>query len=152
MRQQKIARGSQENDEEAQTAEASFGPSCTQKLRLSEHGPAGLSLKVRRVTKPVQDAFDDHPNSRSHPLAQGPVNGDALSHLGDQFGGDHLELVVAHGLHGTVVGRQRVVEGHFLIVQIQLYTALVGRAQVSAGDWEGPQAGGDAAEGVGGAG
>ena len=45
-----------------------------------------------------------------------PVNRHALPDLGDEFGGDHLQLVAPHGLHGALVGREGIVKGDFVVV------------------------------------
>ena len=72
----------------------------------------------------VEDAFHHDFDLGAGAFAERPVDRHAFAHLGDKFGGDHFELVVAHRLHGAVVGGERVVEGDFVVVQAEIDAAL----------------------------
>ena len=50
--------------------------------------------------------------ARAPSLPKSPVDGHAPAHLSDEFRGDDLELIVAHRLHGRLVGGQGVVYLH----------------------------------------
>ncbi len=63
---------------------------------------------------------------RPRPFAERPINGHALAHLGDEFGGDDLELVVAYGFHGGFVGGERIVKGDLVVGQAEVFAALGG--------------------------
>ena len=78
----------------------------------------------------VEDAFHHHFDFGAGAFAEGPVDGDALLYLGDQLGGDDLELRVTHGLHGAVVGGEGVVEGDLVIGQAHVLAALGGGVEV----------------------
>jgi PAS domain S-box-containing protein len=100
-------------------------PNRREQLRLRQHRLDGFILQVRRVAVLVQDAFHHHPNSGPGAFAQGPVDGHALAHLGDQLGGDDLELVVAHGDDGGFIGGEGVVKGDLVVGQAQSSPRLV---------------------------
>lgn len=86
-------------------------PLSTKQLRLHQHRLHRLFLQVRRVAVFVQDALHHDANLRAGAFPQGPVDGHTLARLGDEFGGDDFEFVVAHGLHGGFVGGEGIVEG-----------------------------------------
>ena len=62
----------------------------------------------------IENPHHHHFDLRSRALSERPVDGDAFLHLGDEFRSDHLELVVAHRLLGTVVSRERIVKRPFV--------------------------------------
>jgi hypothetical protein len=93
---------------------------------LLEHGPDGLVLEVGGVAVLVEDALHHHADLGLGALAEGPVDRYALADLGDQLGGDQLELGVAHRLDGGVVGGEGVVEGDLVVGQAELFAALAG--------------------------
>ena len=49
-----------------------------------------------------------------------------LPDLGDQFGGDDFELVVAHRLHGAFVGGEGIVKGDLVVGQAEVFAAFGG--------------------------
>src|SRR3954466_4478844 len=57
------------------------------------------SWQIRRVVVFVQDALHHYFDLRTRALTQGPINRYALAHFGDEFRGDHLQLVITHGLY-----------------------------------------------------
>lgn len=59
----------------------------------------------------VQDALHHHFDLGAGAFAEGPVDGHALLHLGDEFRRDQLELVDAHRLISDVVEGERVEAG-----------------------------------------
>jgi hypothetical protein len=63
-------------------------------------------------------------------FAQGPVDGHAGAHLGDEFGDDDLELGIAHHLHRTLVGGEGVVERHLVVVQAKFCPAFSSGVQL----------------------
>ena len=63
-------------------------------------------------------------------FAEGPVDGDALLHLGDQLCRDELEFVVAHRLHSAAVGGKGIVEGDLVVCQAKVLSALSGGVEV----------------------
>lgn len=71
-------------------------PIGAQQFRLLEDRPHGFVLQIGGIAVLVQDAFYHHADFRSGTFPESPVDGHALPNLGDEFGGDHLELVVAH--------------------------------------------------------
>ena len=46
--------------------------------------------------------------------------------VGDEFGGDDFEFVVAHCLDGALVHGERAVEADFVFVQAEVFAALGG--------------------------
>ena len=48
-----------------------------------------------------------------------------LTRLHDEFGGNDLQFVFAHGWLGVVVRGQGLIEGDFVIVQSQVFAALI---------------------------
>ena len=63
---------------------------------------------------------------RASPFAKRPVDGDAFAYPGNKFCRDHFEVVFSHHLQGAVVGRERIIKRHFVIVQAEIDAALIG--------------------------
>ena len=54
----------------------------------------------------------------------GPVDARVLAHGIGHFLGDHFQGIVAHGLHGGIVGRQGVVKGRLVLAEAQFRMTL----------------------------
>ena len=78
----------------------------------------------------VQDALHRHLDFGARAFAEGPVDGHALLYLGDEFGGDEFQFVVAHRGHGGIIRGESVVEGLLVIRQAHLFAGFGGGVEV----------------------
>ena len=62
---------------------------------MLEDGLDGQVLKVGRIAVFVQDPLHDDPDLGPGTFAEGPVDRGTLADLGDEFGCDDPELVIA---------------------------------------------------------
>ena len=99
-------------------------PFCAEEFGLCKDELCRFVLQIGWVAVFSEDPFHHDFDLRAGAFAQRPVDRDALADLGDQFGRDHLQLVVAHHLHGAVVGGERVVERDFVVGQAEIVAAL----------------------------
>ncbi len=88
-------------------------------LRLTQHRNNCLILQVRRVAILAERAPDHTPQVSFHGFLERPVDCGVATHGAYEFGGQHFELIVAHDFDGTVVCRQRVVEGEFVFCKAE---------------------------------
>ena len=100
------------------------GPFGAEKFGLLQDELCCFVLQVGWVAVFSEDALYHDFDFGAGAFAQGPVDGHALADLGDKFGGDDFELVVAHRFDGAVVGGERIVEGDFVVVQAEIDAAL----------------------------
>lgn len=92
-------------------------PVRTQQLRLLEHRLNGIFLQVWWIAPFVENAFDDHLDPGPGAFAEVPVDRDTFADHFDQFGGDHLQFIIAHGLQCGFICCQGVVERDLVIIQ-----------------------------------
>ena len=103
-----------------------FSPIRAQQFRLRQHGLGRLVLQVGRVPVLPENALHHHLDRRTGALPHRPVNRHAFANLRYQFGGNHLEFIIAHRLHRALIGCQRVVEGNLVVIQPEIDTPLRG--------------------------
>jgi len=84
--------------------------------------PRSANRAGSRVSK---NSFHENLNLRASAFAKRPADGDAFADFCDKFCRDHFEVVFAHDLQRAVVGGERIIKRHFVIVQAEIDTALI---------------------------